>query len=210
MTTNKANDYDQGDWIAHCYHGIGQIEAIERKKIGDQEGAYFRIRMADSVLWMPVEQVDNEQIRPIVSKTRFEEAVEELREPSKGMASNLNKRKTRIKRVTTANVPKETARLIRDLRARRREKKGLNQSERQALRDLTKRFLQEWSVCVGLTMGQARKRLNRQLHWKRIRSQSETSPTDDKERETTPFIDALARKDDKWSKWLNKQRVKGA
>lgn len=208
--TNETMNYSQGDWIVHRYHGIGQIEAIEHKKIGDQEGTYFRIRMADSVLWMSIEQMDNEQIRPVVSETRFKEAVEVLREPSKGMASNLNKRQARIRRVTTDNMPKETARLIRDLRARRKEKKGLNQTERRALRDLTKRFLQEWSVCVGLSMGQARRRLNRQLHWRRRRAQSETGLKNDEKFESTPFIEALARRDDKWSKWLNKQLVKGA
>ena len=212
MTTNEATNYDQGDWIVHCYHGIGQIEAIERKRVGDQTSTYFRIKMADSVIWLPVDQLDSEQIRPIVSQTRFQEALEVLREPPEGMASNLNQRQARIKRVTANNMPKETARLIRDLRARRREKKGLNQTERRALRDLTKRFLQEWSVCVGLTMNQARRRLNRQLHWKRTSANSQPGSGDSKDEklETSPFVEALARKDDKWSDWLNRQLVKGA
>lgn len=212
MTTNETLDYAQGDWIVHCYHGIGQIEAIEHKKIGDQEGTYFRIKMANSVLWKPIDQMDSEQIRPIVSKTQFQEAVEVLRQPPKGMASNLNKRQARIKRVTANNMPTETARLIRDLRARRREKKGLNQGERRALRDLTKRFLQEWSLCVGLSMGQARRRLNRQLYWKRKAArqrQAETGRKDNGKPESTPFIEALAKRDSKWSDWLNKQLVKG-
>ncbi len=212
MTNNEALNYAEGDWIVHCYHGIGQIEAIEEKRIGDQEGTYFRIKMADSVLWMSIEQMDNEQLRPIVNETRFQEALEVLRKPPKGMASNLNKRQARIKRVTANNLPKETARLIRDLRARRREKKGLNQTERRALRDLTKRFLQEWSLCVGLTMGQARRRLNRQLYWKRKaaqENQSEDGRKGNGKPETTPFIEALAKRDNKWSDWLNKQLVKG-
>lgn len=210
---NKALNYAQGDWIVHCYHGIGHIEAIEEKRIGDQEGTYFRIKMANSVLWMPVEQMDSEQIRPIASKTQFQEAVEALRQPPKGMASNLNKRQARIKRVTANNLPEETARLIRDLRARRRERKGgLNQGERRALRDLTKRFLQEWSLCVGLTMGQARRRLNRQFYWRRQaakQSESETGRKDNGKPETSAFVEALAKRDNRWSDWLNKQLVKG-
>jgi len=212
MTTNEDMNYVPGDWVAHCYHGIGQIEAIERKKIADQESTYLRIQMADNTLWMPAEQMDSEQIRPIVDETHFQEAVEVLGEPPEGMASSLNKRQARIKRVTDNNVPKETASLIRDLRARRRDRKGLNQSERRALRELTKRFLQEWSLCVGLTMGQARRRLNRQLHWKRnaaTQSQHDPNLKDEEQRQTSPFADALARRDDKWSDWLNNQLVKG-
>lgn len=210
MTTNEA--FALGDWIVHCYHGIGQIEAIERKRIGAQESTYFRIKMADSAIWLPVDHMDNDQLRPIASKTRFQEAVEILRKPPKTMASNLNKRQARIKRVTANNLPKETARLIRDLRARRRERKGLNQGERRALRDLTTRFLQEWSICIGLTMGQARRQLDRQFYWRRraaARNQPETGPKDEKKRQVSPFIEALARRDDKWSDWLNKQLVKG-
>lgn len=207
MTTSDANNYEQGDWVVHCHHGIGQIEAVEHKRIGDEENTYFRIKTADSVIWMPVDQMDGEQFRPVADETHFQEAVAVLKKPAKRMASNLNTRKARIKRVTTNNVPEETARLIRDLRARRREKKGLNQSERRALRDLTKRFLQEWAVCRGLTMRQARRRLNRQLRRRRTATQerSGTGLKDPVKQETSAFLEALARRDDKWTEWLKKQ-----
>lgn len=207
-TTNDAMDYAQGDWVVHSHHGLGQIEAIERKRIGDQENTYFRIKTADSVIWLPVDQIDNEQLRPLADEMHFQEAVEVLKKPAKEMASNLNTRKARIKRVTADNVPEETARLIRDLRARRRKKKGLNQSERRALRDLTKRFLQEWSVCRGLTMRQARRRLNRQLGRRRAATQGRptTGRQDNVRQETAAFLEALARKDDKWTEWFKKRR----
>lgn len=212
MTTDEVTNYAPGDWIAHCYHGIGQIEAIERRRVGDQDSAYFRIKMANNTFWIPVEQMNSDQIRPTTGKARFQEAVEALGEPPVRMDPGLNKRRARIKRVTAENAPKETARLIRDLRARRREGKGLNQTERQALRELTKRFLQEWALCAGLTMSQARRQLNRQLHWRKqaaAQSQHETGRIDGERHQTSPLVDALARRDDKWSEWLNDQLVKG-
>jgi RNA polymerase-interacting CarD/CdnL/TRCF family regulator len=209
--TNETGDYDQGDWVVHCHHGIGQIEAIEHKRIGEQENKYFCIKTADSVIWIPVEQMDKQHFRPIVDETDFQEAVAVLRRPPKGMDSNLSTRMARIKQVTADNVPTETARMIRDLRARRREKKGLNLSERQALRDLTKRFLQEWSVCVGLTLKQARRQLNRQLTTRRSATQNSSAAgqKDDRKREATPILDALAKRDDRWSDWYEKKIVKG-
>jgi len=208
-TMKDATKYDQGDWVVHCHHGIGQIETIERKRIGKQENTYFCIKTADSVIWIPVEQMDKQHFRPIVEETDFQEAVAILRRPPKGMASNLNTRMAHIKEVTESNVPTETARMIRDLRARRREKKGLNLSERQALRDLTKRFLQEWSVCVGLTLKQARKQLNKQLTIRRSASQnpSATGRKDDRKRESTPILDALAKRDDRWSDWFKQKNI---
>jgi hypothetical protein len=62
-----------------------------------------------------------------------------------------------------------------------------------------------------MTMGQARRRLNRQLHWKRkaaAQRQSETGRDDDEIHEASPFVKAIARKDEKWSDWLNNQLVK--
>jgi len=208
----EATKYDQGDWVVHCHHGIGQIEAVERKRVGKQENTYFCIKTADSVIWIPVEQMDKRHFRPIVDEMDFQEAVAILKRPPKGMASNLNTRLARIKQVTEDNVPAETARMIRDLRARRKEKKGLNLSERQALRDLTKRFLQEWSVCAGLTLKQARKRLNRQLTIRRSASQNPSAAGQkaDRKREATPILDALAKRDDRWSDWFQqKNTVKG-
>lgn len=212
-TANDAIDYAQGDWVVHSHHGLGQIEAIERKRIGEQENLYFCIKTADSIIWIPVDLADAQQFRPLAGKSHFKEAVAVLKRPPKRMASNLNRRQARIKQVIDNNIPTETAQLIRDLRARRREKKGLNQSERRALRDLTKRFLQEWSVCVGLTLKQARRQMNSQLRARQsiAPSHSGVSGEDNGEGRPSPILEALAKRDDRWSDWFKKKQIaKGA
>jgi RNA polymerase-interacting CarD/CdnL/TRCF family regulator len=167
VSPSDALDYAQGDWVVHRYHGVGQIEGIERKSISSQEKVYFRIKTADKVIWMPFDQMDSEQIRPIMEEERFEEAVDVLEERPRAMAANFNTRKTQIKQATDNNIPKETAYLIRDLRARRRNKKGLSHVGRQALRTLTKRFVHEWAVCKNMTIKQARRKLDRKLSKRR-------------------------------------------
>ena len=212
-TADDAIDYAEGDWVVHCHHGLGQIEAIKRKRVGELEKSYFCIKMADSVLWIPVDQLDTQQFRPLADKSRIKEAVAILKKPPKDMASNLSRRQAQIKQVVDNNIPTETARLIRDLRARRREKKGLNQSERRALRDLTRRFLQEWSVCVGLPLKQARRQLNSQLRRRQstAKNHSDNGQENDGRREPSPILDALAKRDDRWSDWFKqKQIAKGA
>jgi CarD family transcriptional regulator len=161
--TNGESTYSRGEWIVSCYHGVGKIEAVESKRINDQENTYFRVKMVDSTIWIPFDQMDNGQIRPISDKKRFQEAVEVLGNPPRKMESNFNKRKARFDRVLSNNLPKETARLIRDLRARRRSKKGLSQSGRRVLRNLTKRFVQEWAVSRDMSLEQAQQRLDRKL-----------------------------------------------
>ena len=35
---------EKGDWIVHQQHGVGQIEAVEEKKIRDEARKYFRVK----------------------------------------------------------------------------------------------------------------------------------------------------------------------
>ena len=206
MTMDNTISYERGDWIVHCHHGVGQIEKVERKQISDQENTYYRIRTNDSIIWIPVDQMDDEQIRPLSEEENFQEAVEILRKEPKKMASNLNSRKSRIKQVIIDNVPVETARLIRDLRGRRRKKKGLNQTERRALKKLTKRFVHEWAVCKDMTIEQARQRFNSRLGLKRATNKNQSSNDSLKDRgkrKKSTLIEDLVKKDKRWAKWMN-------
>ena len=212
--TDTATDYARGDWIVHPHYGVGLIKDIERISISDQENTYYRIRSDSTVFWIPVDQMDNEneQIRPITEEARFREAVEELNRSPKKMASNLNQRKSRIRSVTDANNPIETARLIRDLRERRRAKRGLNQSERQALRSLTKRFLQEWAVCRGLTLERSRDKFDELLekHRQAANGRAETIHDDRGEHEGSSLLETLIKQDERWARWLSRQVAKSA
>lgn len=204
MTPNNDTQYSLGDWLVHCHHGVGRIEALETKRIGDQENMYYRFKTANSVIWMPVDQMSDDLIRPIMDITSFQEAVEILEKPAKAMATNMNTRKARIKAVTLNNMPEETARLIRDLHARRRSKGVLSQTGRQALRDLTERFVHEWAVCSRVTVGQARRKLNRKLRKRRIQAE-DGGQTGSKKEKDSSMLDALIKNDERWAKWLNQQ-----
>ena len=215
MTTKNTTSFAQGDWLVHQYHGVGQIEDTERKRISDQEKTFFRVKMIDGLnttIWIPVDQMDNGQIRSLADKERFQEAVEVLDKQPSEMASNSNTRKARIKRVAVNNNPKDTACLIRDLRARQRSRRGINQSERQALRDLTSRFLQEWAVCKGIKIEQARQKLSRKLRKKSAATQdrSDTTPNNRGERRDSSLLGTLVKQDDTWASWFTQQLVEGA
>lgn len=157
------NEYPVGEWVVHRDYGVGQIKEIEYKTIAGRQNTYARIEMPDTIVWIPADQMDGEQLRPLADPERFQHAVGLLTKPPKEMAPNFRKRQARISTAVAENAPAETARLIRDLRARRREKGGLNRTERMALRDMTKRFVQEWAACFGLDLDQARRRMNAEL-----------------------------------------------
>lgn len=215
MTTENSTSFSQGDWIVHRYHGVGQIEASERMRIRDQENTFFRVKMIDganTTIWIPIDHLDDGQVRSITDKKRFQEAIEVFNLPPKEMDSNLNIRKSRIKQVIDNNQPKDTARLIRDLRARQSSHGGINQSERQALRDLTKRFLQEWAVCQGVTIDQARQKSNRAPENKPIAAEGHgnTDQNDPTAGEEKSLLDTLIKQDPQWAKWFKEQLAEEA
>lgn len=152
--------YSIGSWIVHAYYGVGQIKDVEVKSISGEETPYFRIQSSDSTFWVPVDQVDSEIIRPLSTSTEIREAVVILQKEPETMSSNYKARQSRIQKVRLRNTPKAIARLIRDLRARRREKNGLNNTERTAFGGLKQRFIEEWAIVVGKEAGEVESRLN--------------------------------------------------
>jgi RNA polymerase-interacting CarD/CdnL/TRCF family regulator len=138
----------EGDWIVHSHYGIGQIKAVEMKCISGEEARYYRIETTDSTFWMPVDQMDSELLRPLSTPEEMQRAVNALHKPPKEMSSNFKIRQSRIQQARLRNTPKAIAQLIRDLRARRREKGVLNSTERSAFQTLKQRLAEEWALVI--------------------------------------------------------------
>jgi RNA polymerase-interacting CarD/CdnL/TRCF family regulator len=152
QTAETAVPYSPGDWLVHCTYGLGQIKALEVKCISGEETPYWRVKTADSIYWMPVEQMDSAIIRPLATPDEIEQAIAILGKPAKKMAANHTARKSRIQQVRSENSPQAIARLIRDLRARQRQKGILGQVERSAYGTLRQRLMEEWAAVTGAQM----------------------------------------------------------
>ncbi|MDX1616130.1 MAG: CarD family transcriptional regulator [Candidatus Promineifilaceae bacterium] len=156
--TDKTPVFETGDWIVHLHHGVGQIQSRSVKRIGDHESEYFRIEMRDSTLWVPVDKMDEDTFRPIADEEEFNEALEVLQESPYRMASNFNKRKSRIRKLESKHSFVALARIVRDLWARQK-RKSLSNTEETALRRTTKRLLSEWAICTGEQVEEAEHKL---------------------------------------------------
>lgn len=155
--------YKPGDWIVHCHHGVGRIKAAEKKRMGGKETTYFRIEMADSMIWIPVGTIDDGKVRSVAKKTDFKQAIEVLARQPGEMDSNINIRRVRINKVITENKPVPTARLVRDMFARQQTKGTMNEGERRAYRALCDRLIQEWAVCMEIEVETAHDLLDQLL-----------------------------------------------
>jgi RNA polymerase-interacting CarD/CdnL/TRCF family regulator len=156
--------FEMGEWIVHTNYGVGQIKSIETKCISGEDKRYYRVETADSTYWLPVEQEDSEVLRPLSSMDELKEAIEVIRDPAEEMSSNHKTRQSRMRRIQKRNTPRGMARLLRDLRAYKRKKKGLlNNTESSVLREVKQRFANEWAVVAGVSNDAAMSRLERLL-----------------------------------------------
>lgn len=154
--------YDAGSWIVHRFHGVGEIECIEEKSLGGSSTTYYKVVTADSTLWVPLTDADEELFRPLASQEEFEQVLAILQRPPREMAQNHLSRRSRINNVRAENSLEEVARLLRDLWGRRAERQ-LNNTEERALRRLTGRLLSEWCVAHNVDEAEAEDRMRNLL-----------------------------------------------
>lgn len=148
-----------GDWLVHHHHGVGQLMGRETKRIGGQEGVYYRLDMEKGSIYVPEDNLNGEWFRPVASQDTLTEVKEVLGRPPQEMAQNFNTRKGQILQAMTENSIVDIARFIRDLYGRRTRRKTLSSTEDSLLRKLQSRLLAEWTVASGLADGEAQRKL---------------------------------------------------
>ncbi len=136
----------KGDWIVHSQFGTGQIAGVDVKEISGEKTQYYKIKTNNSTFWVPVDQMDSEMLRPLSTPEEIEQAIATLQKPPKKMSSNYKLRQLRIQKAQIRNTPKAIARIIRDLRAFKRDKGALNRTERSAFRAFKQQLVEEWAI----------------------------------------------------------------
>lgn len=200
----EAREYVKGDWIVHAHYGIGQIEGIDMKGISGEETRYYRVHASDSTFWVPVDQMDSEVLRPLSTPEAIQKAIAALQNPPKEMSSNYKTRQTRIRDVQLQNTPRAIARLIRDLRARQREKGALNKTERSAFRTLKQRLVEEWAIVTDTKTERVALRLENLLN----PHQALVDKPDKAAAEETNAPQLPPRQRSKWGLWPRRQTNK--
>lgn len=149
--TKPSGTFTQGDWIVHRHHGIGQIKATRSSCISGEPTTYYELETADSTIWIPQEQLGDDMLRPIISRTEMKEVIAVFQRSPRKLESNFNLRKHTLHAIQREGVPLEMARLVRDLRARQQRRGSLSNTEQQVLRSVTRRLVNEWAICLGIT-----------------------------------------------------------
>lgn len=149
--TKQEQAYGKSDWIVHNYHGVGQIQAVETKTIAGQRSTYYRVKTKDRVFWIPVEDSQTSNIRPLVSPRELMKTLKILTRPPEELDRDYRARQRQIDEVRSKGTLRAVCRLVRDLWARRMQK-SLNDNEERTLDFYQKILLEEWSLSAEVPL----------------------------------------------------------
>ena len=148
---SQTYSYTIGDWIVHSKYGIGQIEKLENKKISGEKSAYYRIQSGDSTFWVPADKMDSAQLRPLAKPAVIQQAIDLLQAPPKKMPGNYKLRQQKMVNAQVRNTPTALARILRDMRAYRRQKGNLSSTERVLFSLFKQRLAEEWALVKNMS-----------------------------------------------------------
>jgi CarD family transcriptional regulator len=154
----SGTSYSIGDQIVHNYYGVGKITDIVTKVLSGKECEYYRVEAINSIYFVPVNNADNDRIRPLTTDEHLEQVLSVLQADPDEMADDYKKRRKRIKSVRASGSLVPMAQLIRDMYFRRSVGK-LTDAESRALDQVEERMIQEWAVCEQISPDEARLRM---------------------------------------------------
>lgn len=160
--TKQEQAYVKSDWIVHNYHGVGQIKAVETKTIAGKKGKYFRVKTKDREFWIPVEDSQTSNIRPLVSHQELLKTLKIFSRPPEELEKDYRARQRQIDEFRSKGTLMAVCRLVRDLWARRMQK-SLNDSEERTLEFYQKILLEEWSLSAEVPLEDANRSLKHLL-----------------------------------------------
>lgn len=127
--------FNVGDMAVYPAHGVGVIEAIEQKQIGDLTQTFYVMRIVDNgmVIMIPTQNCDNVGLRAIIPSHEVEEVLNILRQRNVETEPQTWNRRYReyMEKIKTGSVY-EVAAVLRDLYLLR-EEKALSFGERKMM-----------------------------------------------------------------------------
>jgi CarD family transcriptional regulator len=118
MEKKSENIFDVGDMAVYPAHGVGKIESIETRDVGDKRQAFYVIRIVESnmIIMIPTVSSDSVGLRAIIESDQVDEIYTILKERDVTIETQpWNQRyRTYMEKIKTGSVY-EIAQVLRDL-----------------------------------------------------------------------------------------------
>lgn len=140
--------FDVGDMAVYPAHGVGVIESIEQRKVGDLEQAFYVMKILNNnmVIMIPTATSQNVGLRNIISSKEVEQVYLILKEKDVEIGTQTWNRRYReyMEKIKTGSVF-EVASVLRDLYLLQ-EDKDLSYGERKMMDTAKNLLVKELSI----------------------------------------------------------------
>ncbi len=124
-----------GDMAVYPAHGVGEITAIQQRKIGGKERAFYILKIIENgmKIMIPTETASTTGLRNVISRKEAKEVVNILKSNEVAVKTQpWNRRYREYMEMLKSGSPREVAKVLRDL-FRLRKDKDLSFGERRLL-----------------------------------------------------------------------------
>ncbi len=148
MTKKTSSSFDVGDMAVYPAHGVGQIEAIETRDVGELQQMFYVIRIMDTnmVVMVPTTSSSHVGLRSIINADEVDNVYSILREKDVVITARPWNQRYReyMEKIKTGSVY-EIAEVLRDLYALQ-EDKTLSFGERKMMDTAQSLLVKEISI----------------------------------------------------------------
>lgn len=150
--------YEVGDKVIHWAYGVGEVVQIDTKKLGGQNGTYYKVQVRDLTIWVPVEDANKSSLRPPTPARKFKKILGILRETGVELSNDRLERKNWLSESLRSGSLESICRVIRDLSAYAKVKK-LNDNDSLVFERAKNLLLEEWRLSLDIPLAEAQKQL---------------------------------------------------
>ena len=153
--------FDIGDMAVYPAHGVGVIESIESRQVGEHEQAFYVMKILNNnmVIMIPTATSENVGLRSIISSNEVEEVYHILKDKTVEIGTQTWNRRYReyMEKIKTGSVF-EVAAVLRDLYLLQ-EDKDLSYGERKMMDTAKNLLVKELSIANALEENQVEKEI---------------------------------------------------
>jgi CarD family transcriptional regulator len=148
-----------GDKVIHATHGFAEIVNVESKEVSGTSSEYYVVQTKNLMLWIPVLNPAQGNLRLPASKTNFVDLLTILRSHCLPFSEFRKERRSQIHNRITDGATESTCGLIRDLSFCRKNGK-INEYESTIYKRAVNMLMDEWQYSMSVTLAQASLELN--------------------------------------------------
>lgn len=155
-------EFQTGESVVHCTHGLGQVLAVEERTFFDKIAFYYMVQIKDLTIWVPADENLKNRLRRPTSETGFKELLSILSSRAEPLPTDRRLRATHLQERLEDGRAESMCKAIRDL-AEYRKSHSWSESDASLMRRAQKALVGEWSYIYSITPLEAEDRLHRLL-----------------------------------------------